>query len=73
MKNSGLKWILMLILRMLDVKSIISLVIKLLIEITKKHESDIDDGCVRIVAELLCACSKEDCQTKLLNLDNEFE
>jgi len=71
MKNS-LKWLLMVIFRVLNAEAVVDLIIKLLRELAKKTENKVDDAAVEIIAEILYSAFGSDSKEKLAHLDEQF-
>ncbi len=67
-----LKWLLMLILRLLQTEQTIDLVVKLLAILAQRTDNKIDDGLVRIVAELVYDAFGLKTEEKLAQLDELF-
>ena len=72
MKNAA-KWLLMLILKILNTEATIDLIIKVLTEVARRTENKIDDACVLIIAEMLYSAFGFDTKEKMDTLNQQFE
>lgn len=71
--KSTLKWLLMVIMRVLPMEGVVDLIVKLLRELAKKTENKVDDAAVEIIAEILYSAFGSDKNDKLAHLDEQFE
>lgn len=68
-----LKWLLLVIMRLLPQEKIIDLVIKLLKELAQNTDNSIDDAVVEIISEMLYSAFGLDRNKKLSELETQFE
>ncbi len=70
--KSTLKWLLMVIMRVLPMEGVVDLIVKLLRELASKTENKVDDAAVEIIAEILYNAFGSDPKEKLARLDEQF-
>lgn len=70
--KSTLRWLLMVIMRVLPMEGVVDLIVKLLRELASKTENKVDDAAVEIIAEILYAAFGSDAKDKLAHLDEQF-